>query len=105
MSLPKAWNSTVLVVVPLTYYHEQVIQGIKTPTQGGYSNRMIVNEYFVLRNPRNIPLNKAAPLLCAGITLYRPLIHWKASAGKKVAIIGLGGLGHLGVKMAHAFKA
>lgn len=66
---------------------------------------MIVNEYFVLRNPQNIPLNKAAPLLCAGTTLYRPLIHWKASAGKKVAIVGLGGLGHLGVKMAHAFEA
>lgn len=66
----------------LAYNHEQVIQGIKTPTQGGYSNRMVVNEYFVLRIPQNIPLDKAAPLLCAEITLYPPFIHWKASAGK-----------------------
>ena len=89
----------------LTYNDEQVIRGIKTPAQGGYSNRIVVNEDFVLFVPQDIPLDKAAPLLCAGITLYSPLIRWKASAGKKVAIIGLGGLGHMGVKMAHALGA
>jgi uncharacterized zinc-type alcohol dehydrogenase-like protein len=89
----------------LTYNDEQVIRGIKTPTQGGYSNRIVVNEDFVLLVPQYIPLDRAAPLLCAGITLYSPLISWKASAGKKVAIIGLGRLGHMGVKMAHALGA
>lgn len=76
----------------------------KTPTQGGYSNKIVVDENYVLKIPDNLPLDRAAPLLCAGITLYSPLIHWKAS-GKKVAIVGLGGLGHIGVKLAHALGA
>lgn len=76
-----------------------------TPTYGGYSNHIVVDENYVLRIPANIPLDKAAPLLCAGITLYSPLSHWKAGPGKKVAIIGLGGLGHMGVKIAHAMGA
>ncbi|MFI5303512.1 MAG: NAD(P)-dependent alcohol dehydrogenase [Nitrospiria bacterium] len=76
-----------------------------TPTQGGYSNQIVVNEDYVLRMPINLALNAAAPLLCAGITLYSPLMHWKAGPGKKVAIIGLGGLGHMGVKLAHALGA
>ena len=59
----------------------------------------------MLRTPENIPMNRAAPLLCAGITMYSPLIHWKAGPGKKVGIIGLGGLGHMGVKIAHALGA
>lgn len=71
-------------------------------TQGGYSNKIVVNEEYVLRIPENLPMENAAPLLCAGITLYSPLLHWKAGPGKKVAIIGLGGLGHMGVKIAHA---
>jgi uncharacterized zinc-type alcohol dehydrogenase-like protein len=74
-------------------------------TQGGYSSVIVVNEDYVLGIPKALPLDKAAPLLCAGITLYSPLAHWKAGPGKKVAILGLGGLGHMGVKLAAAFKA
>lgn len=74
-------------------------------TQGGYSDHVVVDENYVLRIPKNIPLDAAAPLLCAGITLYSPLMHWKAGPGKKVAILGLGGLGHMGVKIAHALGA
>ncbi len=74
-------------------------------TQGGYSNIMVCNEDFIVRIPESIPLDKAAPLLCAGITLYSPLMHWQAGPGKKVAIVGLGGLGHVGVKIARALGA
>jgi uncharacterized zinc-type alcohol dehydrogenase-like protein len=77
----------------------------KTVTQGGYSDVIVVDENYVLRIPNSIPLDKAAPLLCAGVTLYSPLTHWKAGPGKKVAIIGLGGLGHMGVKIAVALGA
>jgi len=77
----------------------------KTPTQGGYSNKIVVDENYVLKIPDSLPLDKTAPLLCAGITLYSPLMHWKAGPGKKVAIIGLGGIGHMGVKIAHALGA
>jgi uncharacterized zinc-type alcohol dehydrogenase-like protein len=77
----------------------------KNRTQGGYSNKIIVDENYVLRIPENIPMNRASPLLCAGITMYSPLMHWKAGPGKKVGIIGLGGLGHMGVKIAHALGA
>ncbi len=77
----------------------------KTPTQGGYSDVIVVNENYVLKIPSSIPLDKAAPLLCAGVTLYSPLTHWKAGPGKKVAILGLGGLGHMGVKIARALGA
>jgi alcohol dehydrogenase (NADP+) len=76
-----------------------------TMTQGGYSSQIVVEQDFVLRMPKNLPLDAAAPLLCAGITLYSPLVHWKAGPGKKVAIIGLGGLGHMGVKIASALGA
>lgn len=74
-------------------------------TQGGYANNLVVDENYVLTIPKNLPLDAAAPLLCAGITLYSPLMHWKAGPGKKVAIIGMGGLGHMGVKIAHALGA
>jgi uncharacterized zinc-type alcohol dehydrogenase-like protein len=74
-------------------------------TQGGYAQSIVVDENFVLRMPKELPLDAAAPLLCAGVTLYSPLKHWKAGPGKKVAIIGLGGLGHIGVKLAHAMGA
>lgn len=77
----------------------------KTPTHGGYSNKIVVDENYVLKIPDNLPLDRAAPLLCAGITLYSPLKHWQASPGKKVGIVGLGGLGHMGVKIAHALGA
>ncbi len=74
-------------------------------TQGGYSQAIVVDEAFVLGIPEGIGLDAAAPLLCAGITLYSPLKHWGAGPGKRVAIIGLGGLGHMGVKIAHALGA
>lgn len=77
----------------------------KTPTYGGYSKQIVVNENFVLRIPDNLPLDKAAPLLCAGITTYSPLRHWKIKSGDKVAVIGLGGLGHMAVKIAAAMSA
>ena len=79
--------------------------GKKPPTMGGYSNKIVVDENYVLAIPDNLPLDRSAPLLCAGITLYSPLKHWKAGPKKKVAIIGLGGLGHVGVKIAHALGA
>lgn len=77
----------------------------KSITMGGYSNVIVADENYVLRIPKSIPLDKAAPLLCAGITLYSPLTHWKAGPGKKVGIMGLGGLGHMGVKIARALGA
>jgi len=80
-------------------------QDKKTPTMGGYSSLITVDEKYVLRIPENLALDAAAPLLCAGITLYSPLRHWGAGPGKKVAILGLGGLGHMGVKLAHAMGA
>jgi alcohol dehydrogenase (NADP+) len=75
------------------------------PTYGGYSQKIVVDENYVVRIPDGLPLDVAAPLLCAGITLYSPLKHWGAGPGKQVAIIGLGGLGHMGVKIAHALGA
>jgi uncharacterized zinc-type alcohol dehydrogenase-like protein len=74
-------------------------------TQGGYSTHIVVTEGFVVRIPDGIELDAAAPLLCAGITTYSPLHHWNAGPGKKVAIIGLGGLGHMAVQIAHAMGA
>jgi uncharacterized zinc-type alcohol dehydrogenase-like protein len=74
-------------------------------TQGGYSSHIVVKEGFVVGIPDGIELSVAAPLLCAGITTYSPLRHWNAGPGKKVAIVGLGGLGHLAVKIAHAMGA
>jgi uncharacterized zinc-type alcohol dehydrogenase-like protein len=76
-----------------------------TITQGGYSTQVVVVEDFVLRVPESIPFEKAAPLLCAGITTYSPLAHWKAGPGTRVAVVGLGGLGHMAVKIAHALGA
>ncbi|MER7173003.1 NAD(P)-dependent alcohol dehydrogenase [Streptomyces mesophilus] len=75
------------------------------PTYGGYSTHLVVDENYAVRIPEGIDLDVAAPLLCAGITLYSPLKHWNAGPGKKVAIVGLGGLGHMGVKIAHALGA
>jgi uncharacterized zinc-type alcohol dehydrogenase-like protein len=74
-------------------------------TYGGYSDSIVVDERFVLRVPANLDLAGVAPLLCAGITTYSPLRHWGVAQGKKVGVIGLGGLGHMGVKLAHAFGA
>lgn len=75
------------------------------PTMGGYSERVVVDEKFVVRIPSNLSLAGAAPLLCAGITMYSPLKHWNAGPKSRVAILGLGGLGHMGVKIAHALGA
>ncbi len=75
------------------------------PTQGGYSGAIVVDENYVLTIPDSIPLDKAAPLLCAGITTYSPLRHWNTGPGTRVAVIGLGGLGHLAVKIAVAMGA
>ncbi|KAJ4478959.1 chaperonin 10-like protein [Lentinula aciculospora] len=80
----------------LTYNSKDPKDG--TITQGGYSQYIVVDQAFVLSVPDTIPLDKAAPLMCAGITMYSPLNHWNAGPGKRVGIIGFGGLGHMGVK-------
>lgn len=77
----------------------------KTPTYGGYSREIVVDEAFVLKVPDNLAPEAVAPLLCAGITTYSPLRHWKVSKGHKVGVLGLGGLGHMAVKFAVAFGA
>jgi uncharacterized zinc-type alcohol dehydrogenase-like protein len=74
-------------------------------TYGGYSKHIVVDEHFVLRMPEGLDLAGAAPLLCAGITTYSPLKHWNIQAGMRVGVIGLGGLGHMGIKFAHAMGA
>jgi uncharacterized zinc-type alcohol dehydrogenase-like protein len=76
-----------------------------TITFGGYSEKIVVSEHFVLHMPENLDLAATAPLLCAGITVYSPLRRWNISSGKKVAVIGLGGLGHMGIKLAKAMGA
>jgi uncharacterized zinc-type alcohol dehydrogenase-like protein len=77
----------------------------KTPTYGGYSTRITVDENYVLKIPKGLPLERAAPLLCAGITTYSPLKYFGLEAGDKLAVVGLGGLGHMGVKFGHALGA
>ena len=74
-------------------------------TQGGYSQEIVVTERFALRIPESIPFENAAPLLCAGVTTYSPLEHWGIGPGSKVAVVGMGGLGHMGVQIAHALGA
>jgi uncharacterized zinc-type alcohol dehydrogenase-like protein len=74
-------------------------------TYGGYSDSVVVSEHFVLHIPSNLNLAGAAPLLCAGITTYSPMRHWGVTKGKKVGVVGLGGLGHMGIKIAHALGA
>ncbi|MDQ6612164.1 MAG: NAD(P)-dependent alcohol dehydrogenase [Gemmatimonadota bacterium] len=75
------------------------------PTQGGYSQQIVVDERFVLRVPENLDLAAVAPLLCAGITTFSPLREWKVGPGSRVGVVGLGGLGHMGIKLAHAMGA
>ena len=87
----------------LTYNGKDKESGERT--YGGYSDSVVVTEGFVLRVPENLDLKAVAPLLCAGITTYSPLRHWKVQAGQKVGVVGLGGLGHMGVKFAHAMGA
>jgi alcohol dehydrogenase (NADP+) len=77
----------------------------KTPTYGGYSTQIVVDENYILKVSDELPLEGVAPLLCAGITTYSPLRHWNVGQGHKVGVLGLGGLGHMGVKLASAFGA
>ena len=101
----KGWSNTATPAarsLPTTSLDPQKTAPV---TYGGYSERIVVNEKFVLRVSDKLDLAAVAPLLCAGITLYSPLKHWGAGPGKKVGIVGLGGLGHMGVKFAHAFGA
>ncbi len=85
--------------------HAPMVNGAPAMTYGGYSERIVCDEAFALRVPANLDPARAAPLLCAGITTYSPLRRWGATKGKKVGVVGLGGLGHMGVKFAHAFGA
>jgi len=89
--------------VTLTYnFPDKHLGGV---TYGGYSDSIVVDQRFVLRVPSNLNLAGAAPLLCAGITTYSPMRHWGVTRGKKVGVVGLGGLGHMAVKIAHALAA
>ena len=87
----------------LTYAAKDRVDG--SITMGGYSNNYVVDERFAHSIPSNLDMAAVAPLLCAGITTYSPLRHWNVGPGKKVGIIGLGGLGHMGLKFAHSFGA
>lgn len=89
----------------ISFTYNSMEQDKKTPTYGGYSKLIVVDEDFVLHISDKLPLNAVAPLLCAGITTYSPLRHWKISKGNKVGILGLGGLGHMAVKFAASFGA
>ncbi len=89
----------------MTGTYNQLERDGKTPAMGGYSNVMVINEDYAVSIPENLPLDGVAPLLCAGITLYSPIKHWNTGPGKKVAVMGLGGLGHMGVKFAAALGA
>ncbi|AWN73322.1 NAD(P)-dependent alcohol dehydrogenase [Legionella anisa] len=89
----------------MTLTYNNIERNSSNLAQGGYSTKIVVDENYVLKIPKNLPMDAAAPLLCAGITLYSPLRHWHAGPGKRVGILGLGGLGHMGVKLAHAMGA
>ena len=89
----------------MTGTYNQLERDGKTVAMGGYSNYFVINEDYAVHIPANLPLEGVAPLLCAGITLYSPIKHWKVGPGKKVAVMGLGGLGHMGVKFAVAMGA
>lgn len=85
-----------------SFTYNSVEQDRQTPTYGGYSRRITVDEHYVVRIPDPLPLDQAAPLLCAGITTYSPLRHFGVKAGDQVVVVGLGGLGHMGIKLAKA---
>ena len=88
-----------------TFTYNGVDRHDKQATQGGYSERIVVSRKFVVRVPANLDIKSAAPLLCAGITMYSPLRHWQVGKGSKIAVVGLGGLGHMGLKFGKAFGA
>jgi alcohol dehydrogenase (NADP+) len=100
----RAGNEQFCDTVPTFTYNaeDKHLGGV---TYGGYSDSIVVDEAFVLRVPEKVNLAATAPLLCAGITTYSPLRHWNVGTGQKVGIVGLGGLGHMGVKFANAFGA
>lgn len=102
-SCGKGWEQYCENGATYTYNGVDRIDGSRT--QGGYSERIVVAEAFVLKVPETLDLAGAAPLLCAGITTYSPLRHWNVQLGSKVAIVGLGGLGHMGLKLAKAMGA
>jgi len=89
----------------ISFTYNGTEQDQKTPTHGGYSDKIVCDENYVLKIPANLDLKAVAPLLCAGITTYSPLRHWKVGKGHRIAILGLGGLGHMGVKFASSFGA
>lgn len=89
----------------MTGTYNQIERDGVTVAMGGYSNYFVINEDYAVHIPDNLPLDGVAPLLCAGITLYSPIKHWNVGPGKKVAVMGLGGLGHMGVKFAVAMGA
>ncbi|NNM51796.1 MAG: NAD(P)-dependent alcohol dehydrogenase [Pseudomonadales bacterium] len=88
-----------------TFTYNSVDRHDRSPTYGGYSERIVVDQKFVLRIPAGLPLQAAAPLLCAGITTYSPLRHWRIGPGMQVGVVGLGGLGHMALKFAAALGA
>lgn len=89
----------------ITWTYNTIVSGETLPTYGGYSKYMVVNEKYALRINPSMDLSRVAPLLCAGITTYSPLRHWKIGSGSKLAVLGLGGLGHMAVKFGVAFGA
>ncbi|MGE8396260.1 MAG: NAD(P)-dependent alcohol dehydrogenase [Comamonas sp.] len=99
----KGWEQYCEKGMTGTYNSTDRIDG--TPTQGGYAERIVVRQEFVLKMPDTLDLKGAAPLLCAGITTWSPLRHWKVGKGSKVAVVGLGGLGHMALKLAKALGA
>lgn len=99
----KGWEQYCENGATYTYNHSDPVDGSRT--YGGYSEKVVVSEHFVLKVPDVLDLAGAAPLLCAGITTYSPLRHWNVGPGSQVAIVGLGGLGHMGLKLAKAMGA
>lgn len=99
----KGWEQYCENGATYTYNHKDRIDG--TRTYGGYSEKIVVADHFVLKIPDTLDLACAAPLLCAGVTTYSPLRHWKVGPGAKVAVVGLGGLGHMALKLAKAMGA
>ena len=99
----RAGEEQYCLKTPVWTYNARDYDGDET--YGGYSTQIVVDENYAVRIPDNMGLDVAAPLLCAGITLYSPLVHWGAGPGRRVAILGMGGLGHMGVKIASALGA
>jgi uncharacterized zinc-type alcohol dehydrogenase-like protein len=90
---------------PLVFTYNSLEKDGKTPTYGGYSDQVVVDQRYVLRIPHGMPSERAAPLLCAGITTYSPLRHWGVGKGQRLGVVGLGGLGHMAVKIGSALGA